>query len=249
MPDRKFTTLRKRLDQLGYRQPLVIEAVPLVEKLFSDLVHTTESFKNYKSRPHKFNESNVTDLSEPYRNDNARLINENNELHKELIKCKDEIDKMSVEMKTVITKLENENQDLKFLNTQYVYTIKNLEKESKQKNEHILNLEERNLNAVVETPGGKKKNIPFRRQRMDIESTLSQSNFSASFAIDSKVKQEDPYVMDLLTVADTRMENLNTQIFELEAGNNKLEKQAKILKKQVLYTIYKIYCHNKTWYL
>ena len=235
MPDRKFTTLRKRLDQLGYRQPLVIEAVPLVEKLFSDLVHTTESFKNYKSRPHKFNESNVTDLSEPYRNDNARLITENNQLHKELIKCKDEIDKISVEMKTVINKLENENQDLKFLNTQYVYTIKNLEKESKQKNERILSLEERNLNAVVETPGGKKKNIPFRRQRMDIESTLSQSNFSASFRNDSKVKQEDPYVMDLLTVADNRMENLKTQIFDLESGSNKLEKQVKILKKQVTF--------------
>ena len=33
----------RSLDQLGYRQPLGIESVPLVERLFSDLVHTTES--------------------------------------------------------------------------------------------------------------------------------------------------------------------------------------------------------------
>lgn len=41
----KFTELRKRLDQLGYRQPLGIESLPLVEKLFFDLIHTTESLK------------------------------------------------------------------------------------------------------------------------------------------------------------------------------------------------------------
>ena len=46
--ERKFTSLRKRLDQLGYRQPLGIECLPLVEKLFGDLVHTTESLKNAK---------------------------------------------------------------------------------------------------------------------------------------------------------------------------------------------------------
>lgn len=32
--ERKFVNLRKRLDQLGYRQTLGIESLPLVEKLF-----------------------------------------------------------------------------------------------------------------------------------------------------------------------------------------------------------------------
>lgn len=32
--ERKFVSLRKRLDQLGYRHPLGIESLPLVEKLF-----------------------------------------------------------------------------------------------------------------------------------------------------------------------------------------------------------------------
>lgn len=32
--ERKFVNLRKRLDQLGYRQPLGLESLPLVEKLF-----------------------------------------------------------------------------------------------------------------------------------------------------------------------------------------------------------------------
>ncbi len=44
--ERKFNSLRKRLDQMGYRQPLVIDSLPLVEKLFTDL--NTESLKNAK---------------------------------------------------------------------------------------------------------------------------------------------------------------------------------------------------------
>ena len=44
----KFTSLRKRLDQLGYRQPLGIESLPLVERLFADLIHTTDSLKHEK---------------------------------------------------------------------------------------------------------------------------------------------------------------------------------------------------------
>lgn len=46
--ERKFTGLRKRLDQLGYRQPLGLESLPLVERLFNDLLHTTESLRNAK---------------------------------------------------------------------------------------------------------------------------------------------------------------------------------------------------------
>lgn len=73
----KFSNVRRRLDQLGYRQPLGnnvfktfivlstqdicvwiayvfflysagIESLPLVERLFADLLHTTESLKNAK---------------------------------------------------------------------------------------------------------------------------------------------------------------------------------------------------------
>lgn len=46
--EQKYINLRKRLDQLGYRQTLGIESLPLIEKLFNDLVHTTESLKKTK---------------------------------------------------------------------------------------------------------------------------------------------------------------------------------------------------------
>lgn len=89
----KFSNLRRRLDQLGYRQPLGIESLPLVERLFLDLVHTTESLKKAKlsSGSQVLTESNGSSAQvEAYKSDNAKLIKENNELHQQLIHIKEE---------------------------------------------------------------------------------------------------------------------------------------------------------------
>lgn len=43
----KFKLLRQQLDELGYKQLLVPEAVPLVEKLLADFIQTTESLEKY----------------------------------------------------------------------------------------------------------------------------------------------------------------------------------------------------------
>ena len=97
----KFTSLRRRLDQLGYRQPLGIESLPLVERLFADLIHTTESLKNSRlstsstavsSRRADGDGSHVTSDAQidAYKSDNARLIRENNELHQQLIHFKED---------------------------------------------------------------------------------------------------------------------------------------------------------------
>ena len=40
--------LRSRLDELGYRQPLDVESLALVERLLADLVHTTDSLRRTK---------------------------------------------------------------------------------------------------------------------------------------------------------------------------------------------------------
>uniref|UniRef100_A0A4W6CK52 Centrosomal protein 135 n=1 Tax=Lates calcarifer TaxID=8187 RepID=A0A4W6CK52_LATCA len=200
--ERKFINLRKRLDQLGYRQPLGIESLPLVEKLFSDLVHTTESLRNAKLSAGKTEKEsrNLDALLEPYRTENARVVRENNELHLELLKLKEEKDRVTRELKTHITKLDHETSDLKFLNNQYVHKVRCLEKDSKAKAERIQQLQEKNMQAVVQTPGGKKRSIPFRRQRMQIDELIPPSSTSAY-----PVSQpDDPYIADLLQLADGR---------------------------------------------
>ncbi|XP_059152466.1 centrosomal protein of 135 kDa-like isoform X1 [Physella acuta] len=208
----KFSNLRRRLDQLGYKQSLGIESLPLVEKLFVDLVHTTESLKNAKLELAKKTEVHldVDSAVEPYKSDNAKLIRENNEIHMTIIKQKEESDAKIRELKASLRDLEHKNADLQFLNNQYVHKVRQLEKESKEKSETILKLQEKNFHAVVQTPGGRKKNIPFRRQRMEIDQTVPE-NDGYGFKVPPP---DDPYVADLLQVADARIAELEAAVSE-----------------------------------
>ncbi|XP_028932847.1 centrosomal protein of 135 kDa isoform X2 [Ornithorhynchus anatinus] len=229
--ERKFINIRKRLDQLGYRQPLSVECLPLVEKLFSDLVHTTESLRSTKlsaSKAEKEN-ANCDFILEPYKTENARLVRENNDLHLELLKLKEKSDQHVKDLKITLRKIEHETADLKFLNNQYIHKVKQLEKDSKAKTEKIQQLQEKNLHAVVQTPGGKKRPIAFRRQRMHIDQPVPPSGLSA-YPIP---QPSDPYVADLLQVADNRIHELQQEVSQLQEKLAASENGAKHYEKQI----------------
>ncbi|XP_038136646.1 centrosomal protein of 135 kDa isoform X1 [Cyprinodon tularosa] len=229
--ERKFVNLRKRLDQLGYRQPLGIESLPLVEKLFSDLLHVTESLRTAKLSAGKTEKEsrNVDALLEPYRAENARVVRENNDLHLELLKLREEKDRVTRELKSQIRKLDHETSDLKFLNNQYVHKVRCLEKDSKAKAERIQQLQEKNMQAVVQTPGGKKRSIPFRRQRMQIDELLpppSKSTYPVP-------QPNDPYIADLLQLADGRINELQDDFIKLKLDLENGQECIKHLNTQV----------------
>ncbi|XP_051581184.1 centrosomal protein of 135 kDa [Myxocyprinus asiaticus] len=230
--ERKFINLRKRLDQLGYRQPLAIECLPLVEKLFSDLVHTTESLRNAKLAAGKTEKEsrNVDAVLEPYKAENGRLVRENNELHLGLLKLREEKDQISRELKAYIRKLDHETSDLKFLNNQYVHKVRSLEKDSNAKTARILQLQEKNMQAVVQTPGGKKRSIPFRRQRMQIDELLPPS---CGPTPPSVAQPDDPYIADLLQVADDRIQELQKEVAQLKLDLERAQAGIKHLNTQV----------------
>ncbi|NXQ90069.1 CP135 protein, partial [Nyctibius grandis] len=229
--ERRFINLRKRLDQLGYRQPLGVESLPLVEKLFSDLVHTTESLRSAKLSAGKSEKecSNYDAILEPYKTENAKLTRENNELHLEILKLKEQSDRHVKDLKASLRRVEHETSDLKFLNNQYIHKIKMLEKESKAKTEKIQQLQEKNLQAVVQTPGGRKRSIPFRRQRMQIDQPVPPSGVSAY----PVPQPEDPYIADLLQVADNRIHELQSEVTELQEKLEISERGMKNYSKQV----------------
>uniref|UniRef100_A0A8C3S2P6 Centrosomal protein 135 n=1 Tax=Chelydra serpentina TaxID=8475 RepID=A0A8C3S2P6_CHESE len=229
--ERKFINLRKRLDQLGYRQPLGVESLPLVEKLFSDLVHTTESLRSTKLSAGKIEKecSNFDAILEPYKAENAKLTRENNELHLEILKLKEQSDHHVKDLKATLRKVEHETADLKFLNNQYIHKIRSLERDNKAKTEKIQQLQEKNLQAVVQTPGGRKRNIPFRRQLMQIDQPVPPSGVS-TYPIP---QPDDPYVADLLQVADNRIHELQLEVAELQEKLEISERGVKNYSKQV----------------
>lgn len=229
--ERKYINIRKRLDQLGYRQTLTVECLPLVEKLFSDLVHTTESLRQSKLSTVKAEKesANFDFVLEPYKLENARLSRENNELYLELMKLREHSDQHIKDLKTTLKKCARETADLKFLNNQYVHKLRLLEKEGKAKNEKIQQLQEKNLQAVVQTPGGKKRSIAFRRQRMQIDEPVPPSEVS-SYPVP---QPEDPYIADLLQVADNRIQELQQEVQQLQEKLAVMESGVRDYSKQI----------------
>ncbi|XP_064342487.1 centrosomal protein of 135 kDa isoform X2 [Camelus dromedarius] len=229
--ERKYVNIRKRLDQLGYRQTLTVECLPLVEKLFSDLVHTTESLRKSKLSAVKAEKesANFDFVLEPYKLENARLSRENNELYLELMKLREQSGQHIKELKTTLKKCAHETADLKFLNNQYVHKLRLLEKESKAKNEKIQQLQEKNLQAVVQTPGGKKRSIAFRRQRMQIDEPVPPSEVS-SYPVP---QPDDPYIADLLQVADNRIQELQQEVYQLQEKLAMMESGLRDYNKQI----------------
>ena len=169
---------------------------------------------------------------EPYRNDNARLVKENNELHQQLIRLKESSELRVRELKATLRRLEHESADLKFLNTQYLQKLRTQEKESQTKTEKILELQEKNFQAVIQTPGGKKKHIPFRRQRMDIDSTVPDGAPHVGKPV-RELTTPDPYIVDLLQVADQRMADLQDLLETGQKERKKLEQSISAMRKQI----------------
>ncbi|XP_008831564.1 centrosomal protein of 135 kDa [Nannospalax galili] len=229
--ERKYINIRKRLDQLGYRQTLTVECLPLVEKLFSDLVHTTESLRQTKLSSVKAEKesANFDFVLEPYKLENARLGKENNELYLELMKLREYSEQHIKEVKATLKRSARETADLRFLNNQYIHKLKLLEKESKAKNEKIQQLQEKNLQAVVQTPGGKKRSIAFRRQRMQIDEPAPPSEVS-SYPVP---QPEDPYIADLLQVADNRIQELQEEVCQLQEKLASMESRLQDYSKQI----------------
>ena len=170
---------------------------------------------------------------QPFQADNARVIKENNELHQQLIKVKENSDQRVREFKAVLRRLEHENADLKFLNTQYLQRLRTQEKESEKKTEKILELQEKNFQAVIHTPGGKKKSIPFRRQRMEIDCALPDSTKHDAPTVVVNLPTPDPYVADLLQVADQRMSQLQGMVEQLDTEKGKLQEAHQEMRKLV----------------
>jgi chromosome segregation ATPase len=222
------------LDQLGYRQPLGIETVPLVERLFSDLVHTTESLKNTKSQLAEKRQEGaiVGEQVEPYKADNAKLVKEVNQLHMELVRRKDNADAQIKKMRSTLRDVEHENADLKFLNTQYAHKLRAQEQEGELKAERIQRLLEKNLEAVVETADGKKQSIATRRQRMELKSLVHPAD-PREIAPQLMGPAVGQHQVDLLQLADAKVAGLEDQLQAMRDDKGLIDTQLATLQAQV----------------
>lgn len=105
-----YFNLKRKLEDLGYNSSLPLDAVPLVECVLADLLQTTRSLQHYMdlSKEALMQRDSLLLEAEPYKCDNAKLIQENNHLHRKNINLKEQIEKLTKESKRKIKSLSDE---------------------------------------------------------------------------------------------------------------------------------------------
>ncbi|XP_069953846.1 centrosomal protein of 135 kDa isoform X2 [Cherax quadricarinatus] len=153
-------------------------------------------------------------------------------------------EKHSKELQNALQKLEEENRNLRFLAGEYQRKIEELEVESSKKNSRILQLQEKNLRAVVTTPGGCRKPIPFQRQRLEITSHLPENNMSSSNKCSkcgcaggqsqsNNNYNNNAYLADLLRMTDQKLLDLQQEVERSQRYAKENENHCTTLKKQI----------------
>jgi centrosomal protein CEP135 len=129
--ERKYLMLKKRLDALHYCYPLSPESTTLVEKLLNDLIKTTEGFQGLKKTNEELISKQIKEeQTQNYlKKENSKLTKENNDLHFEMMKIKEDLDYRETKWKTTFRSVEGEKNDLKFLLQQKDNSLRKIEEE------------------------------------------------------------------------------------------------------------------------
>ncbi|KAL6426094.1 hypothetical protein ACFW04_008989 [Cataglyphis niger] len=238
----RYRTVRKHLDNLGYKQALSIDALPLIETLLSDLIQTTDSLKHFKAIAQENIEAhNQLQLTvDPYKCENARLVRECNQLHSDLIEAKEAHQKQTKDLKKQIHKLECECNDLQLASSHNIHKIKELETESAAKSKKILELQGKCLKPTIINVGFSAKKrpcFPLRRPVLEAEPMpRAKSNHSLP-----KLSSVEPKIIDIISMADHKMNCLNQEITKLRGELllqtdtiETLEKQLATKEKEII---------------
>jgi len=109
-----------------------IESSALVERLLNEVLQTTEAFQKLRNENAVIaTEAQLNGQSmAPLQKENERLVKENNDLHRQLILCRESADGSDLSWKAQYRQTQNEVQDLKFLLAQKDSTIANFDAEN-----------------------------------------------------------------------------------------------------------------------
>ncbi|XP_018314204.1 centrosomal protein of 135 kDa isoform X2 [Mycetomoellerius zeteki] len=210
----RYRTVRKHLDNLGYKQALSLDALPLIEALLADLIQTTDSLKHFKAVAQENIEAcSQLQLSvDPYKCDNARLVRECNQLHSDVIETKEAHQKQVKDFKRQIYKLECECNDLQLTSSRNIHKIKELEAESAAKSKKILELQGKCLKPTIINVGLTAKKRPCFPLRRPVLETELMPRAKGSLP---KLSSMEPKIIDVINMADHKMNCLSQEVTKL----------------------------------
>ena len=253
--EKEYMRVKKSLEVLGYKDPLGIDSVSVVNKVLNDLIKTTEGFKKLQDERDKFRNElkSQGDIILPLRNENMRLTKENNELHQEMIKLKDLLENNTSANMQNMTKTANEKEEFKLLLSQKDSLIKTQQAEIdslKQKMNDLfdklylenINSNGNTTNIINKTNMGdmlSKKVIPrggFEiSEPLDGGSGVNENNIEEEIfkkELDNFNLNKESWVKDL-KLADSEAEKLRNEIRSLKNKINEQESNIQTLRNKV----------------
>ena len=256
--EREYIRVKKSLEVLGYKDPLGLDSVSVVNKVLNDLIKTTEGFKKLQDERDKLRIElkNQGDLILPLRNENIQLTKENNELHKEMITLKDNLEKHNNANMQNITRNENEKEEFKLLLNQKDSQIRNQQIEIdslKQKmndlfdklyyefpngNNNLINKTNTNdmyAKSKVVPKGAFEMSAPLLQHPTENLENPTQNVVDVSIfkkELDNFNLNKESWAKDL-KLADTEAEKLRKEIRTLRSQLNEQESNIQTLRNKV----------------
>jgi len=211
--EKKFLLLKKRLDALHYVQPFSADSASLVERLLNDLIKTTEGFQTLRKTNDELNVSvsKAEQRLEPLKKEIRLVLKENNELHGEIMRVKEDLEFKETKWNNTFRSLQDDKTDLK-----HVIHLKDVNVSKLQ--EEIFTLRKK-LQILIKKhylgPGKGLDNVP-----PEYRNFVAEGGKSAKFDLSKPLNDESPEAEDFKNWqdnskrADDKVNNLKDELKE-----------------------------------
>jgi chromosome segregation ATPase len=245
--EKQYYDLKKTLEAMNYLYPLGMESVPLVKKILDDYMSVCEKFQQLKLLNHKVEEElkSEKDVYLPLRSENSKLVKENNDLHNENIKIKDDLDFKDTHYGNIIKKLEQEKAEAKFLLIQKDLQVKNIEIESEGLKKKLNELFQKlygdvtnskqglpNAEKILKTMQKTPINFVTKKTEMEMSKGLDSNNQFFEKLMENTIINKEEWANDLKE-ADERALKFRKDLKASEERNNDYQRKIEQLERQV----------------
>ncbi|CDS40064.1 centrosomal protein of 135 kda [Echinococcus multilocularis] len=233
-----FRSVRKKLDVLGYREPLGEESLSLVERLLDDLFLATHGLRGNKRESSPKLKLELEGQCSTLKAENSTLKNDCSSINRDISEIHEQYKAQIQELSEKSRNLESVNHDLRILNSHCMERLRTLERESKQLVKPI----DKPPHANAPDTNGVGLDSP--RKDSDLHG-LANSNLNTSDPVPSCTEgRVQPSVCsgdkslnepnnDVVKMLTKRCSDLEASILLLQKERELTEKRTTALKKQI----------------
>eukprot|EP01052_Picozoa_sp_SAG31_P020639 SAG31_NODE_1562_length_7871_cov_8.208312_4_plen_588_part_00 len=218
--EERYERLKSRLLENEYSELLAVQSVPLVERLLDDALEARAQWKLAEDKYERTRREHLASEHQllPLKEDNTRLLHENNALHLELIHEAEHEDESHRAHQLTLDKLRSEISDLNFLNKQCNHCVLDKDTEIEKLKER---LQELTMGADVGT------NPTRRKPRIAMTRSVAAPDGLATLE-SAAVPQQD-----LLIIKEQKITQLEAKLVEITTQQQVMQETVRSFTEKI----------------